>query len=84
MNVPALLAPPAVVTTTETLPAVAPAGTVTASWVGLSTVGVALAPPNDTAVAVLKLVPVMISAVPPASGPSLGVSVAMLGAATYW
>ena len=63
--------PPAFVTVTSTLPI--PAGEVAAIDVALLTVNVvATTPPNLTAVAPVKLLPVMVTGVPPAAGPLAG------------
>ena len=64
--------PPAVVTVTSTVP-VAPAGEVAVMDVAELTVNpVALVAPNLTAVAPVKLVPVMVTVVPPPDGPDVG------------
>jgi hypothetical protein len=78
------LVPPAVVTVRSTVPAV-PAGAVAVIWVALFTVKVvALVPPNWTAVAPVKFVPVIVTAVPPVVVPLVGVIPVMVGAeATY-
>ena len=63
--------PPAVVTVTSTVPV--PAGAVAVIWVAELTVKpVALVAPNFTAVAASKLVPVIVTVVPPAVGPDVG------------
>jgi hypothetical protein len=63
--------PPGVVTVTSTVPA--PAGDVAVIEVAeLTVTPVADAPPNFTAVAPLKLVPVIVTKVPPATGPPVG------------
>ncbi|MGY4359591.1 hypothetical protein ACVW0J_006084 [Bradyrhizobium sp. i1.7.7] len=73
--------PPAVVTRTSTVPV--PAGDVAAIWVAELTVKPAAAvAPNVTAVAPVKLVPVMITLVPPPPGPDVGVIEVMVGAGT--
>ena len=65
--------PPAVVTLTSTVPV--PAGEVAVIWVAELTVKpVAAVAPNFTAVAPVKLVPVMSTLVPPAVGPDVGES----------
>ena len=59
--------PPGVVTVMSTVPA-EPAGAVAVIWVALLTVKlVALVAPNLTAVAPVKLVPVIVTVVPPAA-----------------
>ena len=64
--------PPGVVTVMSTVPA-EPAGAVAVIWVALLTVTlVALVVPNLTAVAPVKLVPVIVTLVPPAVGPATG------------
>ncbi len=60
-----------------------PAGAVAVIWVAEFTVKlVALVAPNFTAVAPLKLVPVMVMDEPPAAGPLVGVMAVTVGAAT--
>ena len=64
--------PPVVVTVTSTVPAV-PAGAVAVTDVAVFTVKVvALVAPNFTAVAPAKFVPVIVTLVPPAVGPLVG------------
>ena len=71
--------PPGVVTVTSTAPA-EPAGLAAVICVALSTVKLAaLAEPNCTAVAPVKLVPVMVTDVPPASGPLVGEMLVTVG-----
>ncbi len=77
--------PPGVVTATATAPAALPGaiGVVALIWVALSTTTpVAATPPNVTAVAPDKVVPVMVTAVPPAIGPALGATAPTPGAST--
>ena len=63
--------PPTVVTLTPTAPV--PAAVTAVIWVAELTVKlVAAVAPNFTAVAPVKLVPVMTTLVPPASGPDVG------------
>ncbi len=63
--------PPGVVTSTLAVPAV-PAGVVAVIVVAFTTVtAVAVAPPIVTADAPVKLVPVRVTACPPASGPDV-------------
>ena len=70
VNAPTLVAvPPAVVTTTFTAP-VACAGVVAVIWVAELTVKLlAATPPKLTAVAPVRLVPTMVTDVPPRVGP---------------
>lgn len=64
----------------ETLTEPLPAGEVTASWVDEVTVtAVAEAVPNLTVVAAVKPVPVIVTAVPPAVGPALGLTPVTVG-----
>jgi hypothetical protein len=66
------LVPPAVVTVTSTV--LDPGGLVAVIWVALETENeAAAAEPNFTAVAAVKLVPVIITGVPPAPDPPFGV-----------
>ena len=77
---PPLVAPPGVVTWILTAPAL-PAGAVTVIDVAETTEKVVAAvAPNVTAVAPLRLLPVMVTAVPPASGPAFGAIELMAGA----
>ncbi len=78
----AVTTPPTVVTTTSFAPAV-PDGVAAVNDVAapLTSTLVAAAPPTVT-VAPVKLVPVMVMAVPPANGPEDGLTLAMVGAAT--
>ena len=84
MNVSAALValvPLGVVTVTSTAPA-ACAGEVAVIEVALTTAKLAAAvPPNDTAVAPVKLLPVMVTLVPPAIGPAFGLTALTVGAA---
>jgi hypothetical protein len=76
------LVPPAVVTVTSTLPI--PGGDVAVIWVGLTTLNApAAAPPNLTAVAPDKLVPVIVTLVPPAAGPEFGDTLVIVGPADW-
>ena len=64
------------------MPAV-PAGVVAVMEVALTTTTlVAVAPPKVTLVAPVKLVPVMVTAVPPARGPDMGLMLPITGAPT--
>ena len=77
------LVPPAVVTVTSTVPAL-PAGAVAVIFVALLTVKpLALLAPNLTAVVPLKFEPVMMTLVPPATGPAVGEMLLTAGRATY-
>jgi hypothetical protein len=81
MNPSAAVAePPGVVTVTLTAPA-ACAGDVAVIWVAESTVNTAEFDPNITVVAPVKLVPLMTTEVPPATGPEVGVKLVTAGAA---
>src|SRR5260370_31358742 len=72
------LVPPAVVTVTSTVPT--PVGEVAVIWVALSTVKEPAALlPNLTAVAPEKLVPVMVTLVPPDVGPVFGLTLVTAG-----
>jgi hypothetical protein len=71
--------PPGVVTVISTVPL--PAGDVAVIDVAELTVKlVALAAPNFTAVAPVRLVPVMVTDVPPAVGPDVGETLVTVGA----
>jgi len=72
------LVPPSVVTVTSTVPT--PAGEVAVIWVALSTVKEPAALlPNLTAVTPEKLVPVMVTLVPPDVGPVFGLTLVTVG-----
>src|SRR6185312_15131514 len=74
------LVPAGVVTVTSTTPAAAPVGAVTVIEVSLLTVKLAAAiAPKLTAVAPRKFVPVIVTTVPPASGPLLGETLMTVG-----
>ena len=74
--------PPAVVTTTSFAPA-APAGVTAVIDVSLTTTTlVAGLPPTVTLLAPVKLVPVIVMAVPPAIDPDDGLTLVIVGAAT--
>jgi hypothetical protein len=79
------LVPPGVVTVTSTVPV--PAGVVAMIAVALATVNeLAAVPPNLTAVAPVRLVPVIVTLLPPAAGPDDGDTPVTVGAgvgATY-
>ena len=70
--------PPAVVTKISFAPAV-PAGVFAVIEVAVATTLVAATPPTVTLVAPVKLVPVIVNAVPAASGPEVGLTVVMVG-----
>ena len=73
--------PPVVVTLTSTVPV--PAGEVAVIVVAETTVKpVAAVAPNVTAVAPVKLVPVMVTVVPPPPGPEVGEIDVTVGAGT--
>ena len=73
--------PPGVVTVTSTVPV--PAGLSAVITVSLTTVKfVAGFVPKSTAVAPVKPVPVIVTMVPPAAGPSFGLTAETVGAAT--
>ena len=72
--------PPAVVSTTSRAPAV-PAGVVITIDVDVLLPSVAAAPPMVTEVTPDRLVPVMVTLVPPAVGPEFGEIVPMVGPA---
>ena len=69
------------VTITSTVP-VAWAGEVTAMDVAVSVTTVAVAVPNLTLVALARLVPVMVTEVPPPLDPEVGATAVTVGAAT--
>ncbi|MEY9227942.1 hypothetical protein ABIF78_000265 [Bradyrhizobium japonicum] len=72
--------PPGVVTRISTV--LVPAGDVAVIWVAELTVKPAAAvPPKVTAVAPVKLVPVMVTVVPPPPGPDVGEIEVTVGAA---
>ena len=76
------LVPPAVVTKTLAVPAL-PTGVVQVAVVLLVTLKAEHAePPTVIPVAPVRLVPVMVMAVPPAVGPLVGVMALTVGAAT--
>ena len=73
--------PPGVVTVTSTVPD--PAGEVAVTEVALlTTTPVAASAPKWTALAPVRLVPVMVTEVPPAAGPDVGLTAVTVGAAT--
>ena len=75
------LVPFSLVTLTSTVPS--PAGEVAVIWVALLTVKEAAALlPKRTAVAPEKLVPVMVTLVPPDAGPVFGLMLVTVGADT--
>ena len=72
--------PPTVVTVTSTVPV--PAGEVAVIEVAESAVIVAALDPKSTALAPPRLVPVMVTLVPPPVGPLVGLIEVTVGAAT--
>jgi hypothetical protein len=75
--------PPGVVTVTSTTPA-SPAGEVAVMLVSLATVNeIAALDPKLTAVAPVYPVPVIVTAVPPATGPDAGATTVTVGEAVY-
>ena len=72
--------PPAVTTVTSTVPV--PTGLVTVMLVALSFVMFAATLPNNTFVALAMFVPVIVTLVPPAAGPVVGLIFVTVGAAT--
>ena len=82
MNALALVAvPPTVVTAILLAPAV-PSGVLAVMDVALTTTTlVAATPPTVTLVAPVKLVPVIVNGAPAASGPEVGLTVVIVGAA---
>jgi len=80
---PAGLVPPGVVTVTSTTPAI-PAGDVAVIWVADATLTpVASTVPNLTALAPVRLAPVMVTTVPPAVVPELGLTPLTAGGLRY-
>jgi hypothetical protein len=72
------LVPPGVVTLTSTVPV--PAGEVAVIWDGLLTVKEPAAlPPKLTALTTKKLLPLMITLVPPDIGPVFGLTLVTVG-----
>ena len=74
------LVPPAAVTRTSTTPV--PAGDTAVNDVELDAVNDAAVLPKATAVTLVKFVPVMVTVVPPAAGPPVGLTPVTVGAAT--
>ncbi len=74
-----VLVPLGVVTVTSTAPA-ASAGAVAVTEVGEAAVMVPAVAPNFTALAPVKLVPVMVTEVPPTNGPDSGLTPVTVGA----
>src|SRR5579883_714546 len=70
--------PPGAVTVMSTAPA-APAGLVATTWVAVSLTIAPGTDPKSTAVALARLVPVMVTDVPPASGPAAGLMPVTVG-----
>jgi hypothetical protein len=81
-SVLAALEPPTVVTTTLALPAVPAAVVQVAEVAEAKFTLVQAAPPTVMAVASVKLVPVIVMAVPPAEGPEVGLTAVTVGGAT--
>ena len=82
MNALVLVAVPPTVVTARSFTPMVPAGLVAVMLVAVDEDTVAATPPIFT-VAPERLVPAILMAVPPASGPELGVTVAIVGSATY-
>ena len=81
-NAPALVAvPPAVVTDTSRAPA-APIGVFPLIEFAEMTSAVAATPPTFTLVAPLRLLPLIVNAVPPLAGPVAGLTLAIAGSGT--
>ena len=77
-----LTVPPSAVTVSETGPGVA-AGSTAVIWVELFTVNeVAGLVPKNTLAVVVKLAPVIVTVVPPATGPLSGLSLVTVGGPT--
>ena len=77
--------PPGVVTRMSTVLPVTPAGAVARIEVSLRTVKVvAIVPPNLTATAPVKLLPVMVTTVPPLCEPADGLRAVTIGAGYGW
>ena len=79
---PAALVPPGVVTVTWTVSASSTAGDTAVIDVSSLTVKLVAVPPKLTAVAPVKAIPVIVTDVPPATGPLLGPTFETVGAAT--
>lgn len=77
---PVGVVPTGVVTVMSTVPADS-AGAVALIWVALTITNVAFVAPNLTAVALRKFVPVIVTVVPPPSGPADGLIVLTVGGA---
>ena len=71
---------PGVVTLTWVEPAAVPAGVVARSCVVLTYVVEALRPPTQTCEPLLKFWPVIVTCVPPATGPDVGLMLLHVGA----
>jgi hypothetical protein len=79
----ALDVPPAEVTVMSTAPA-ASAGLATVIWVAEAKLKfVALTPPKETVLVGVKLLPVIVTCVPPPVGPEAGLIAVTLGGVTY-
>ena len=77
-----VVVPPAVRTLTATAPGELPAGAVTDSVLSLTTVGVAELLPKLTEVAVDRLMPAIVTVLPPATEPAAGRQEVTLGPGT--
>jgi hypothetical protein len=76
--------PPGVVTVTFTAPALVTAGLTTTIWLAVLLIRlVTAAVPKFTAVAPARFVPVIVTNVPPVTGPTVGLRPVTTGAATY-
>ena len=75
--------PPGVDTTTSAGPAACTGAIAVMDVAELTVKDVAAVPPNATLVAPVRNVPVIVTDVPPASGPDVGLRAVMVGAAMY-
>jgi hypothetical protein len=76
--------PPGETTITSTVPGAAPAGTAAVSWVlEVKWTDVAAAPPKLTVAPLVKPVPVIVTELPPETGPASGVTPVTAGAGSY-
>ena len=75
------LVPPRVITRTSTTPAACGGATAVICVAPLTVKLVAAVEPNSTALAPVKLVPVMVTLVPPAVGPAAGFRAVTVGGA---
>ena len=74
-----LLVPAGVVRVTVAVPA-APAGAMATTWLSEMTVNAAVALPNSAVVVWARLVPVIVTVLPPVMGPWVGLSPVRVGA----